>query len=132
MDAIDQLRVDIPQFPGYADEGARRLCDELIRSFVGEALARMEARLGVTDPRLCERFGALLLRAGFTNQSAFRGYEYVELSSLQVDQIAQADLALVILAQAADGTSAADASAYLDRIVAAFDARDSAMQQIAA
>lgn len=131
MDAME-LQAMIPQFPGYLDEAARRLSDELVRSYAGEAVAGLVDRLRPLDPALEARFDAVLMRAGFTNQGAFRGYESAVLSTDRSAAMLAADTLLATLAQRAASVDIQSAPGYLDELVAAFDARDSAMQQVAA
>ena len=131
MDAME-LQTMIPQFPGYLDEAARRLSDELVRSYAGEAVAGLVDRLRPLDPALEARFDAVLMRAGFTNQSAFRSYESAVLSPDRSAAMLRADTLLATLAQRAASADIQNAPGYLDELVAAFDARDSAMQQVAA
>jgi len=132
MDAME-LQAMIPQFPGYLDEAARRLSDELVRSYAGEAVAGLVGRLRPFDDTALEaRFDAVLMRAGFTNQSAFRGYESAVLSRDRSAAMLAADTLLATLANRAASVDLQSAPGYLDELVAAFDARDSAMQQVAA
>jgi len=131
MDAME-LQAMIPQFPGYLDEAARRLSDELVRSYAGEAVAGLVDRLRPLDPALEARFDVALMRAGFTNQVAFRGYESAVLSPDRSAAMLAADTLLATLAQRAASVDIQSAPGYLDELAAAFDARDSAMQQVAA
>ena len=131
MDAME-LQAMIPQFPGYLDEAARRLSDELVRSYAGEALAGLVDCLRPLDTALEARFDAVLMRAGFANQGAFRGYESAVLSPERSAAMLRADTLLATLAKRAASVDIQSAPGYLDELVAAFDARDSAMQQVAA
>ena len=131
MDAME-LKAMIPQFPGYLDEAARRLSDELVRSYAGEALAGLMDRLRPLEAPMEARFDALLMRAGFANQSAFRGYGSAVLSPERSAAMLGADTLLVTLAQRAASVDIQSAPGYLDELAAAFDARDSAMEQVAA
>ncbi len=130
MDAME-LQAMIPQFPGYLDEAARRLSDELVRSYAGEAVAGLAARLRPLDPATEARFDAALIRAGFTNQGAFKSYESAVLSPERGAAMLQADTLLAALAQRAASVDIQSAPGYLDELAGAFDARDSAMRQVA-
>ncbi|MGA7095182.1 MAG: hypothetical protein WBX23_14260, partial [Candidatus Cybelea sp.] len=70
MEPLEQLRAKISDFPGYDGELQRRLSDEYVRSYLGEALADLAAR-GVLPPELRERADDLILRVGFADQHAF-------------------------------------------------------------
>jgi hypothetical protein len=127
MEALDALREKIPHFPGYDDEVTRRTSDELVRSYVGEALALLESRhpeYFATEEDACE---ALLLRAGFMNQTAFKTFEYAELDDASKNEIALDDLSLLRLADRAATVGASDLDAYLAELTAAFDQRDTRM-----
>jgi hypothetical protein len=126
MDALGALRAKIPTFPGYADADNRRLADEEVRAYLGEALAGLDDRVG-TGP-LAERYGAVLLRAEFINQSAFRSIETADLSDAQIESMVQADIAAVELADRADSLPDDALPGYLDAVTAALDARDRAME----
>lgn len=118
----------IAGFPGYADEDARRRSDELIRSYLGEALAALQARLHPVDGATGERLGDLILRSAFTNQEAFESYEERAREHPGFDPISAADAASVEAADAADGVEAAGLAAYLDRVAQVLDSRDAVME----
>ena len=122
---LESLRSKIPDFEGYLNEEDRRRSDELVRAYVGEALAALEGRVapGADDPR----FGALLLRSGFMNQAAFKAFEYEHLDDAQSDEIGACDLRLIELADRAPSLDAGGVDSYLSEISEAFDARDRAM-----
>ncbi|MDE2483557.1 MAG: hypothetical protein KGN02_15380 [bacterium] len=106
----------------------RRLADELVRSYLGEALALARTRLGELPDALESRFGDIILRAGFRNQIAFKAFEYATLDGARVARVAANDARLLELAEQAAAVSATDLPAYLDTVVEAFDARDREMQ----
>ena len=126
MDALGALRAKIPTFPGYSDADSRRLADEEARAYHGEALAGLNDRVGAGP--LAERYGAVLLRAEFINQSAFRPFETADLSDAQIESMVQADLATVELADRAESLPDEALPGYLDEVTAALDARDRAME----
>jgi hypothetical protein len=124
MDAVEAIRAKIPQFQGYADETTRRLSDELVRSYLGEALALLRERHPDFFAQRSDAFETLLLRAGFMNQQAFHSFEYAHLDETDQAAIAAADLSLI---QLADRTSTIDAAGipdFLNDLTAAFDKRD--------
>ncbi len=70
MELLEQLRAKISGFPGYDGELERRLSDEYVRSYLGEALADLAAR-ELLPPELRERVDEAILRVGFADQHAF-------------------------------------------------------------
>jgi hypothetical protein len=127
MDAVEAIRAKIPQFPGYVDETTRRLSDELVRSYLGEALALLRERHPDFFGQRSDAFEALLLRAGFMNQQAFHAFEYRHLDETEQAGIATADLALIQLADRTATIDAAGIPGFLNDLTAAFDTRDALM-----
>jgi len=127
MDAIESIKARIPQFGGYADLEARRDDDELVRSYLGEALATLNANHPDLFADRSEAYENLIIRAGFMNQGAFHAFEYARLDPSHLETVAQGDLALLDLADRAPSIAAGDVAAYLDDLSAAFDRRDDAM-----
>ncbi len=127
MDALDEIRAKIPQFPGYDDDTARRLSDELVRSYLGEALALLREQHPDFFAQGSDAFEALVLRAGFMNQQAFHAFEYQHLDSDGLSVVAEDDRTLVELADRAHNITAADLPAFLDDLTAAFNRRDAVM-----
>ncbi len=127
MDASDAIRARIPGFPGYANEMGRRLSDEMIRSYVGEAVADASARL---DRGMSERVGALLMRAGFINQAAFGPFEYAKVADEALTRLLASDLTLCALADRGKAVSANDFDTWITRIEVGFDARDTLMSSL--
>jgi len=126
MDALGSLRAKIPAFPGYAHADDRRLADEEVRAYLGEALAGLGDRVGAGP--LNDRYEAVLLRAEFMNQRAFRVFEGADLDDAQIAAMASADLAAVELADRAGSLKDGDLASYLDAVMAALGARDRAME----
>jgi hypothetical protein len=131
MSANDVIASKIHGFPGYDDEDGRRLADEQVRSYMGEALADVEQRLAPLDEAIQARIGDLLVRVGFTNQTAFRHFLDGSRDRTNFDDISQADARIIELAGKAPSLDAAAVPAFLDEVVAAFDARDAVMNAYA-
>lgn len=131
MNALALLRSKIPSFPGYHDEEARRFSDGLVRSYLGRALALLQEQLA-PDAAIQTRFEELILRAEFTNQAAFKAFEYAVLDQKRVDAIVACDAEMLAQADRAPEIGATAVSAYLTDVRAAFDARDRAMEDAAA
>jgi len=128
MDATASIKERIAQFRGYATLDARRDDDELIRSYVGEALAALEADHMDYFPGREAELQNLVIRAGFMNQMAFRAFEYAKSDPTRLEPLVATDLELLDLADKAKVVAAADAGALVDAIVAAFDKRDAFMR----
>jgi len=132
MDPLELLNERIAGFPGYATDTDRRLADEMVRAFLGEMLAELQAKLAPLDEELNGRIGDLMFRSGFTNQIAFRPYESVPLDDAGVAEIATADARAVDLADVAATVRKDGVRSFLADVTAAFDARDAAMRSLAA
>ena len=73
MNAIEEIRADIPDFPGCEGEEECRLSDEQVRSYVGERLAALPVdQFSEADKSLYEK---VLFRCEFMNQEAFRIFD---------------------------------------------------------
>jgi hypothetical protein len=126
MASMEALRAKIPQFPGYGEENARRIADELIRSYLGEALALLDER----HPEYFanhDHYEALLLRTSFMNQAAFKAFEYAAIDGDLEQKLVDEDMAVVEVADKASTIDASGLDAYLDQIAAALDRRDKTM-----
>lgn len=126
MDTFESLRAKIPDFSGYLNEGDRRRSDELVRSYVGEALAALQSRVAPAGEDL--RFEHVLLRAGFMNQIAFRAFEYATLDGERVRAISANDVRILDLADRAVSIEPGGVDVFLSEVTAAFDLRDRAME----
>ncbi len=126
MDMLALLRAKIPDFAGYDDQEDRRRSDELVRSYLGEALSTLEARTSPdgSDPR----FEPVLLRAGFMNQAVFKTFEYARLDRARVDAVGANDVRMLDLADRAATLEPAQIDGYLAEVAAAFDSRDRGME----
>ncbi len=127
MDAIESITARIPQFGGYDDLEARRDDDELVRSYLGEALATLNVNHPDFFAERSDAYENLIIRAGFMNQLAFRAFEYAKLDQPHLDAIAANDCAMLDLADRAPAIAAGEVAGYLDELTAAFDRRDAAM-----
>ncbi|MGA9944377.1 MAG: hypothetical protein WBP75_04990, partial [Candidatus Cybelea sp.] len=101
MELLEQLRAKISGFPGYDGELERRLSDEYVRSYLGEALADLAAR-DVLPPELRERVDEAILRVGFATQHAFAAHARGKPPDARDESaVAAADAATVALADRA-------------------------------
>jgi hypothetical protein len=123
MEPLEQLRAKISGFPGYDGELERRLSDEYVRSYLGEALADLTAR-AVLPPELCERVAEVILRVGFADQHAFAAHARGKTpDSADESEVAAADVATVALADRAASLDVASAAGYLEQVTATLDKR---------
>lgn len=128
MDVSEVLKEKLPGFVGYAELEQRRLTDEEVRAYLGERLAGLSVRLEPTGAT-GERLDALILRAEFMNQAAFRVFERATLDAARTQAVATADLAAVELADRADSVFDIDMlPSYLDDAEAVLNARDLVME----
>lgn len=128
MDDADAIRAQIPNFPGYATLPDRRLADELVRSYLGEALSELAARHPDFFADAHDGYQRLLMRASFMNQLAFHAFEYSDGDAVRQAAVAAGDRAIVTVADRSSVVEAAGIPAYLDDVTAAFDGRDAAME----
>lgn len=128
MDGLETIGAKISNFPGYGTLEARRSSDELVRSYAGEALASLDELHPEFFAERSDAYESLSLRLGFMNQVAFHAFEYAAQSDARRAAVAQADSALVAVADRAAQVALAAVPAYLDDMTAALDARDAAMK----
>lgn len=128
MDDADAVRAQIPTFPGYATLADRRLADELVRSYLGEALSELADRHPDFFADAHDGYQRLLMRAGFANQLAFHAFEYADGDATRQAAVAAGDVALIAVADRAATVGASGIPGYLDDVTAAFDRRDAAME----
>jgi hypothetical protein len=135
MDPLQGLRAKIPDFPGYGDELARRHSDELVRSYVGEALVDLSTRLAPLESTSQEQIDALLLRVGFADQQAFArhgcGPDEGNRGS-ECDAVLADDVETIELADRAATIDAAALPAYLNAVERLLERRDATLRAAAA
>jgi hypothetical protein len=132
MDPLEHLRERISGFPGYAVDIDRRRSDELVRSYLGEALAEMAARCPELSSELRGGVDALLLRVGFATPKSFSPHNGHLGLRTSDGSVADVDAATIDVADRAATISCDAIAAYLDDVTAALDARDAAMRAAAA
>ena len=124
MGAIDEIRTDIPDFPGCEGEEECRLSDEQVRSYVGERLAALPAdQLGDADKPLYEN---VLYRCEFMNQEAFKVFDE-DRNENRINAVLEADAALIAAAKKLEPSGPLGDA--LKAVNDAFDRRDAAMLQ---
>ncbi|MHB8432822.1 MAG: hypothetical protein ACYC8W_01495 [Candidatus Tyrphobacter sp.] len=125
-DTLRVLRSRIAALPGYASSDDRRLTDELVRAYAGEALTAMQQRIALSEAARSQ-LDALILRTQFANQAAFHDFEGEPKDDAAVARVARADAALVELADRMASIEPAEAAALLNQVQSALEERDRAM-----
>ncbi|MBV9232841.1 MAG: hypothetical protein JO030_02255 [Candidatus Eremiobacteraeota bacterium] len=128
MEALDRLRARIGAFPGYDTDADRRLSDELVRSYLGEAVAELAARNPSLEAPMRQRIDALLLRLGFASQRWFPAHAAAIVRHGVDSAVVDADAAVIELADRAASVPGDGVAAYLDEVDKALDRRDATMQ----
>ena len=124
MNAIEEIRADIPDFPGCEGEEECRASDEQVRSYVGERLAALSRdSLSVPDEALYE---AVLFRCEFMTLEAFRVFAE-DRTENRISAVLEADAALIAAAKKLNPSDPSGVA--LKAIHDAFDRRDAAMLQ---
>jgi hypothetical protein len=122
MDDLAFLRERIESYADYTNDDRRRLVDEQVRAYVGEALARVLERLRPAGPA-GEALARVILRCQFADQAVVRALDLEEPSPAEIAAIHSADRELVALADRADTVDAAGLEEYVAQLDAALDRR---------
>lgn len=132
MEAPDELRAKIADFPGYGNDVELRRSDEYVRAYLGEALAAIGARCTLA-PDVRQRLDDLLLRVEFADPRVFATHRVAGETEPEdgVRAVARADVATVELADRAAEVDAESAPRFLDEAVDALDARNAALRAVA-
>ena len=121
MSALDDIKAEIPDFPGCEGEEECRRSDEQVRSYVGERLAALDGKVPAEQKAL---YDALLMRCEFMNQEAFKIFDE-DRNETRIAAVIEADAALVAAAKPLDAN--ANLGDALNAIRDALDRRDAAM-----
>lgn len=123
MSALDDIKAEIPDFPGCEGEEECRRSDEEVRSYVGERLAALGGNVPAEQKDVYE---ALLLRCEFMNQEAFKIFDE-DRSEQRIAAVLDADAAVIKAAKPLD--KSANLGETLAAIRDALDRRDAAMSK---
>ena len=128
MEALERIRSFIEGFAGYEAAEQRRLSDEQIRAFVGEALAQLPA-VEIDNLPAAERscYDRVLLRCEFINQEVFRVFDS-DPTQTRITATLIADVKVVEAATALREVKSVTLNGVLVQLSEAFDLRDAAMQ----
>ena len=133
MDSLDVLRARIAAFPGYDGENNRRLADEFVRSYLGEALVNIAGGNGRFPADVQSRIDELLLRVGFADLKSFAAHGVLTADrSADGGEVAVQDAATVEIADRVRSVDAASLNGLLDEVTQTLDRRESAMRAAAA
>jgi hypothetical protein len=125
MNALEEIRAEIPNFPGCEGEMECRLSDEQVRSYVGERLASIDDSALSPDEKAL--YDSLMFRSEFMNQEAFRIFDE-DRNENRIAAVIEADAALVAAAKKLGATGGKLGDTF-KAISEAFDRRDAAMSQ---
>jgi hypothetical protein len=121
MDDLSFLRSKIAEYADYRDQDARHLVDKEVRSYVGEAVARLRERAGAEAADLLDD---LLMRCEFSDQRVIRAMDHGTFSDeTLVDKIHALDRALVEAADRAESLDTQGLTAYATEVGDLFDQR---------
>jgi hypothetical protein len=126
MDALMKIRAKINDFPGYGEETDVGRADAEVRAYAGERLAALQERLSAENAEAADSLEPLILHCAFANQRILAPLERPD-EDLTSDDLLQADLAVLELADAAASVSLATLEDYRTKLTAALDARDAAL-----
>jgi hypothetical protein len=122
MDDLASLHARIESYADYTNDDDRRLSDEQIRAYVGEALARVLERLAPPG-EAGETLARLLFRCQFADQTVIAALDAEEFVDTELASIHAADRRLVDLADRAAALDLPDVRTLLAEIDAALDER---------
>ncbi len=122
MDDLAFLRERIESYADYTNDAGRRLTDEQIRAYVGEALSRLIERLQPVDDA-SHVLATLVFRCQFADQLIIRALDADTIAPVEILAIHAADRVLVSLADRADGLAVSELTDFLAQIKAALDRR---------
>jgi hypothetical protein len=127
MDALDEIRAKISDFGGYVDAALRRISDEQIRAFAGEALAALPSpRIDGLEAEERLSYDRALLRCEFLSREAFQAFD-ADPTAERIRAILEADLEILDAAAALRQTVEGQLASTLARLHDAFERRDAAM-----
>jgi hypothetical protein len=120
------LRARIPTYAGHDSAQARRLTDQQVRAYAGEALVDLQDRLTLDGVR--DRFDKLLMRCEFGDQHVIKALEGDLFAEADTAAAIEAeDLKLVEAASRLKSTDAGGLDAVIGDLERAFDERAAAV-----
>jgi hypothetical protein len=122
MDDLAFLHARIESYADYTNDDDRRMSDEQIRAYVGEALAGVLERLAPTG-EVGETLARLLLRCQFADQTVVAALDAEQFVHTELALLHTADRRLVELADRAGALALPDVRTLLADIDATFDER---------
>lgn len=116
MANLVELRGRIPSYAGYNDAENRHLADQQLRAWVGERLAALDGRLGLSSGDLASGFELLLRTCEFGDPRILMELEKRDFDAAELADVYRTDLEIIDFAQRSDAIETADAPAFLDRL----------------
>ncbi len=123
MDDLAFLRSRIESYADYTNDDDRRLADEQIRAYVGEALARVRERLQPASAA-AETLDRLVLRCQFADQRVIRSLDETTPAAAEITQLHGLDRELVTLADREPAAGLEALVAYLGEVESLLDRRN--------
>lgn len=123
MENLETLRALIPDYAGYEDEETRHLVDKQIRAWIGERIARLDARLGLSNGPLAEAYEHLLEECEFSDPHAMRELERRDFDESDLGLLYTLDRHLIEAADRAESIDASTAADYLEELEHLFASR---------
>ena len=116
----------IPSYRGYDVATERADSDMRVRAYVGEALTRVQSRLGgALSSESRATLESVLYRCMFTDQVFVRNFEHAELEAPMIAALVHSDRVLIGYGNDAKSVSADDLPALVAAIDAQYDYRRS-------
>lgn len=122
MDDLAFMRERIESYADYTNDDDRRLSDEQVRAYVGEALARLMERLQPSGAA-SETLSQVLLRCQFADQRVMRALDVDVIGASEIAGLRGADRELATLADRADTIDAGGVLPFVVQIGTALDRR---------
>ena len=132
MDDLEALRAEIPGYAGYSDAEARHLVDKQLRAWVGERLAALEGRLGLSSGPLASAYEHLISECEFSDPHVMRELEERKFDDSDQALIYRLDRRLMETADRAPTIDAQAAAEYLSELEHLFSSRSALILEEAA
>jgi hypothetical protein len=116
MAELHELRGRISSYAGYNDPENRYLADQQLRAWVGERVAALDGRLGLSGGELAPRYELLLRTCEFGDPRILRELEKRDFDATELADVYRIDLEIIDFAQRSEAIERANAAAFLDRL----------------
>jgi hypothetical protein len=120
MTDLEILRGRIPSYAGYGDGEQRHVADQQVRAWVGEHLAKIDGRLGLSTSDLGARYERMLRACEFADPGLLMTLEKRDFDDGTLAEVYGADRAIVEAADRSDSLERPGVDAYLGELEALF------------